>query len=639
MPIIALILAIILIFLSLVSFGQLIISFLKIKFSALEKLSFGVIFSICLVTPVIVFLGLLVGPLAYLILIPISIVGLKYLPSSISIIKQLIFKAKKKKWVALFLIFSTLALISTISLSGIHWRGSLYFQEVHDSVWHLSLIKNLQQSIPPQHPSHPPIILQNYHYFYDVLLASIVYLTSVSASILYFQIFPLILSFLLVSQAYLLGRRIYREKTGLFLVFFTVFGGSFAYLIPLFLPDQPWHESSFWVSQTFVMMVNPQIIFSLALTLSILSLLTQFKESVFKDLMIILMIAGSIGFKSYSFVVLSVIYGSYLLLKIIKRRTLKPILWGVVFSLLSLPFVWLITGFETGSFFYEPLWFINTMIESPDRVNHIIWKFMEDHYVYTHNWPRLIWLKTREILIFFFGNLGSRSIFILLPVLLVKKKQSLKNSDILILSVVGFLFSSIFPLLFLQRGIVWNSIQFWYYALIFANILASIFLSNFLIEKSKLINIVVILLLIIISIPTTFKTLVSKIQPNNIYSQEKISLLNSFSDSTMILVCPENTDLYNTLFIHAYSPAQVYMINPVQLQILAKDSYVIKNYEDLFAKNNDKAILEIVRNNQVTDVLCSDKNQTQFLEKTLLNNYNLTINQVDNWNHLYISEK
>lgn len=639
MPFFSVILAIIVIFLSLVSFGQLIISFLKIKFSALEKLSFGVIFSICLVTPVIVFLGLLVGPLAYLILIPISIVGLKYLPISFSIIKQLILKARKKKRVALFLIFSTLALISTISLSGIHWQGNLYFQEVHDSVWHLSLIKNLQQSIPPQHPSHPPIILQNYHYFYDVLLASIVYLSSVSASILYFQIFPLILSFLLVSQAYLLGRRILTEETGLLLSFFTVFGGSFAYLIPLFLQGQPWHESSFWVSQTFVMMVNPQIIFSLALTYSILSLLTQFKASTLKNWLVILLVAGSIGFKSYSWVVLSVVYGTYLFVRIIKDRNLKPVIWGVLFSLISLPFVWLITGFETGSFFYEPLWFINTMIESPDRVNHIIWKFMEDHYVYTHNWPRLIWLKTREILIFFFGNLGSRSIFILLPLLLVRKKQSLKNNEILVLSIIGFLFSSIFPLLFLQRGIVWNSIQFWYYALIFANILASIFLSKFLIKKSKLLNTVAILLIIFISIPTTFKTFASKIQPNNIYSQEKISLLNSFSDSTMILACPENTDLYNTLFIHAYSPAQVYMINPVQLQILAKDSYLVKDYEDVFAMNDEATILEIVKSNQVTDVLCSDKNQTKFLEKTLLNNFNLAINQVDNWNHLYISEK
>jgi len=639
MPIIALILAIIVIFLSLVSFGQLIISFLKINFTVLERLSFGIIFSICLVTPVIVFLGLLVGPLAYLLLLPVAAVGLKYLKISLNLLKQLIFQAKKKRLTALFLIFSTLALISTISLSGIRYQGSLYFQEIHDSVWHLSLIKNLQLSIPPQHPSHPPIILQNYHYFYDVLLASIVYLTSVSASILYFQIFPLILSFLLVSQAYLLGRRIYREKTGLFLVFFTVFGGSFAYLIPLFLPDQPWHESSFWVSQTFVMMVNPQIIFSLALTYSVLSLLTQFKASTLKNWLVILLAASSIGFKSYSFVILSVVYGTYLSLKIIKNRTLKPVLWGVVFSLLSLPFFWLITGFETGSFFYEPLWFINTMIESPDRVNHIIWKFMEDHYVYTHNWPRLIWLKTREILIFFFGNLGSRSIFILLPVLLVKKKQSLKNSDILILSVVGFLFSSIFPLLFLQRGIVWNSIQFWYYALIFANILASFFLTKFLIKKSKLINTIAILLIIFISIPTTFKTFASKIQPNNIYSQEKISLLNSFSDSTTILVCPENTNLYSTLFIHAYSLAQVYMINPVQLQILAKDSYVIKDYEDLFTKNDEAAILEIVKNNQVTDVICSDKNYTKFLEKVLLNNFELTINQVDSWNHLFISEK
>lgn len=637
MPIIALFFAIILIFLSSVSFGQFIVSLLKPKFTALEKLSFGLIFSVCLITPVIVFLGLLVGPSAYLVLIPVSVVGIKYLKKTIFLIKNVINQGPRRRWTTLFLIFSTIALISTISISGISWQGNLYFQEIHDSVWHLSLIKNLQLSIPPQHPSHPPITLQNYHYFYDVFLAGIVYLTAVSPSSLYFQIFPLILSFLLVSQAYLLGRRLLSESTGHWLVFFTAFGGSFAYLIPLFLPGQSWHESSFWVSQTFVMMVNPQIIFSLALTFSVLSLLTQFKNNYRIELLVIFLIASSIGFKSYSWVVLSVIYATYLLIKIFKNRDLKLALWGVLFSIVSLPFVWLITGFKTGSFFYKPLWFVNTMIESPDRVNHIIWKFMEDHYLYTKNWPRLIWLKTREILIFFFGNLGTRSFFILLPAFLLKKKKPFLNGEFLLLCLIGFLFSSIFPLLFLQRGIVWNSIQFWYYALIFANILASVFLSRLFKYMSQPYKVLVVLLLIIATIPTTFKTFVGKVRPNNVYPLEQISLLNSFSNSEMILVCPENSDLYHTLLVHAYSPAQVYMINPVQLQILASYSDLVTEYEDIFAKNDSSAFLEIIKHNKINHILCSDQNTINFLEKTLTDNF--TSSQVAGWTHININRE
>ncbi len=632
---ITLIFAFILIFLSLVSFGQLIVGYLKIEFTALEKLSFGLIFAICLITPAIVFLGLLVGPSAYLILIPACIVGLKYFKSTTHLIQVIVAQGLKKRWTALFLIFSTIALISTISLSGVFWNGNLYFQEVHDSVWHLSLIKNLQLSIPPQHPSHPIIILQNYHYFYDALLAGIVYLTTVSPSILYFQIFPLILSFLLVSQTYLLGRKLLSESAGHWLVFFTIFGGSFAYLIPLFLPGQAWHESSFWVSQTFVMMVNPQIIFSLALTFSVLSLLTQFKDNSRIELLIIFLIASSIGFKSYSWVVLSAIYATHLLVKIVKKRDLRLAIWGVLFLIISLPFIWLITGFETGSFFYEPLWFVNTMIESPDRVNHIIWKFMEDHYLYTKNWPRLIWLKTREILIFFFGNLGTRSVFVLLPAFLLKKKKSFLNGELLLLCLIGFLFSSIFPLLFLQRGIVWNSIQFWYYALIFANILVSILLSKLFKNISQPYKILIIFLMIIATIPTTYKTFVGKVHPNNIYSQKQMAVLSSFETSEMILVCPENSDLYHTLLVHAYSPAQVYMINPVQLQILASYSDFVTEYEDVFAKNDGSALLEIINKNKINHVLCSDQHMINFLEKTLINNF--STNQVANWTHININ--
>ncbi len=607
--------------------GLLVVKKINFKFSLLEKLILATLISITSITSLQALLGQLITIASYyLVVIPLllfSILNFRVLFDFLSSLCKLILKYRWHFLIYLVLVF----VFSSTMIFSLQGQG-LKLQEVHDSTWHIALVKNLQLSIPPAHPSDSSIVLNNYHYFYDLFLATLAKFSHLSLFFLYYQFSVVFLSSLLLLSAYVLGRRLLNKLAGFYLVFFTALVGSFSYLIPLFNPDQGWHESSFWVSQTLVMIVNPQVIYTLALTyifilLLFLLLKTNVKKQLYLQLNIILiiLISTSIGFKSYTWVILSFVYALFLLFELLKYKDKKIILIGLVYVLVSLPFVWLVTKFAGNSFFYEPMWFVNSMIESPDRVNYLEWKFLQDHYLFKKNWLRFYFIEVKKVLIFYFGNLGIRGLFIFLPVVFLFSKHKNKEQKYLIqiswLVFLGFLFSSIFPLIFLQRGTVWNSIQFWYYALIFANILAVLTLTILLQKRSKLLNIIVFLILVSLAIPTSIKTIVDKNKAPFILSNQDMSFLSSFTKQDNLLICPENTNLYQTSLVRSLIKGNVYLANPGQLELVGSDLSKRKKLEKIFNSKDSLALKQLLDVNQITYVLCHDHGLTNDLEKML----------------------
>ncbi len=600
-------------------FGLSLIKKIKINFSTNEKLIFGTLVGISLATTIVAFLGQLISINAYYILIPIFLIGATQYKSVLVILKSLLISLKANILGSIFLLFSIFILTSTIIFSYSRFDGSFIFQEVHDSVWHIALIQNLQKSIPPAHPSTDTIMLNNYHYFYDLFLSGIAKFTTISEFILYFQVSVIFLTVILVGSAYVLGRNLKDRFSGYLLVGATVFIGSMSYIIPfLFHPDQPWGESSFWVSQTLVMIVNPQVIYTLALTylviflinkLSSLSKITSTNKNdyILLNAMLIILVATSIGFKSYAWAILSVIYATFLLCEFIKHKSFLPILMGIVYLLASLPIVWLITLFKGNTFFYSPLWYTNSMIESPDRVNYIEWKFLQDFYIFKKNWIALVILEFKKLVVFYLGNLGVRSVFIALPLLALSKKFRVNiNWKIIFYVFIGFLFSSIFPLLFLQKGTVWNSIQFWYYAIIFANVMLVIFLSEIFRNKSKLFIRATIVILLILSLPTSIKTLNIKFNSSYVLDYKLVNLLSNLDESDSILICPEGSYLYNSSLVRTFTNARIYFANPSQLEILGTENSIDDTYREIITGSKTIEFREIIENEKINILLCSD---------------------------------
>lgn len=605
-------------------FGIFLFDKLKLKFPFLEKISLEIFVSVSLITGLIALLGQLIGTKAYLILILTSLAGFTKRKELIRYFRNLGGVIRRNRLGTIFVVASIVIFSSTIIFSSFQPDGSLLLQEVHDSVWHVALVENLQASIPPAHPADSDIVLSNYHYFYDLFLASLAYFSNISLVTLYFQFSVIFLATGLVLSAFVLGNKLNGKLSGFYLVGFTIFVGSFAYLIPYFFnPEQLWHESSFWVSQTLVMIVNPQVIYTLAvtyLTILLLNNLLQIEpknKKYFKlNLLVIILASTSIGFKSYAWPILTSIYGLFLLVELIRYKSVRTIATGFSYLVISAPIMWLITKFNNSSFFYEPLYFTNSMIESPDRVNYLEWKFLQDHYIFKKNWPRLIWLETKKIAVFYLGNLGVRSLFLGLPLVLFFKKKWQKY-PVLLFVFFGFLFSSIFPLLFLQRGTVWNSIQFWYYALIFANIMVVVLITELLKKQAPWLKILVTITIFAIAIPTSIKTIKDKTVDPEFVSAAELEYLQKLDKNDRILICPEGSRLYHTSLIKILTPADVYLANPSQLDLIGSNSEKVEKLDKIIEGSKGAELKQLIDKEKISVVLCSENNLSQKFEEML----------------------
>ncbi|HOA12109.1 MAG TPA: hypothetical protein PKK04_02400, partial [Candidatus Woesebacteria bacterium] len=398
----------------------------------------------------------------------------------------------------------------------------------------------------------------------------------------------------------------------------TIVAGNFAYLIPLFLKDHSWSESSFWVSQTFSMLVNPQLIFSLATLYMVLLLMTtDFSANKSRHYLLIPLIAISIGFKTYGWMIMSLLYAADLLSEIVFKKKFINLLVGVIYLLLALPFIYLITGFKSGSFFYHPLWYIDTMVEAPDRLNNIRWRFLLDHYRETKNFLRIIWLRTKELLIFYLGNLGTRAIFIFLPLVSLKENYS-KQQKIIWLCLLGFIFTSVFPLLFLQRGTVWNSIQFWYYTLIFANILAALAISGILNHLKSPLKYIFLTIFALLTIPAFVKTMAGKANSFNAFPIAQFNLLANFKPSDKLLICPEDSLLFKSSLVNAYTEADVYLADEGQIALVEADLAVVSELKAIFDQKDLVGLASLLDREQINYILCTNKDYVEFIDQQYL---------------------
>lgn len=595
------------------SFGNIFIRKLRFNnpgFSFILSLFIGISINVS----IIYFLGLIFGIKSYFLSYLFLLFGILNIRPSLNSFRDFLSLIKKEKFYYLTLLFFSLIYSSTVFLSGIKINNQLYFQEFHDSVWHLALINNLKNSFPPVHPSSFLFDLKNYHYFYDLLIAIISRNYFLNVSVLYFQFFNLFISISLGLSAYLFGRKIITKQIGLLLVFFIFFAGSFAYLIPFFIKGNSWGESSFWVSQTFGTLVNPQLIYSFSLLFIILTLILylekKLKNSIFIHLIISFLIASSMGFKSYAFLVYACLYSFYLLFSFIQNKNKNNLIALLILVVISLPFYFTLSSVGKSPFFYQALWYIDTMVEAPDRLNKVEWKLAEDTYRFMGNNFGVLRIKIREIIIFYLGNLGIRFLFILFLGKILKFKSRLTISIFITLII-----SSVFPLLFLQTGVVWNSIQFWYYVLILADILISLSLYYFLKNKRIYFQIIIIFLIFILAIPTFVKHYIGKISNYKQKSYAETILFRQIGNNQKVLICPGDHDLYKTSYLSAYTAAQNYLANPTQLNIIDIDFQQLEqNLIQIFDANKKTELNDLVLQNKINYIVCDKPEYEDFIK-------------------------
>lgn len=460
----------------------------------------------------------------------------------------------------------------------------------HDAIWHLSIISELKNNFPPENPALSGVPLKNYHYFSDLVIALAAKFTPIPVVDLFFRFFPVLISSLFGLAVFVFTRRLTKSEPIAYLATFSAyFGGSFGWVVTLFREGQIGGESMFWANQAVSFLLNPPFAFSAVILFASLTLFLPFLKT--RNLSLVPTLALLFGvlvqFKAYAAVLILGSAGCLFVYEFFIRRDvslLKLLLpTGFVFSIVFFPI------YESSQtlLVFAPLWFTHTMVDYQDRLYWPRLASARIAYVEMGWWWKLILAEGLSFAIFFVGNLGTRIIFLgsVLKWFKAKKKIDPTLLFLFIFSILAILL----PLLFIQQGTPWNTIQFFYYFLLITNIGAAFFLWKTFENLPKIAGIFVLAIFILATIPTSISTAYYHYVPNRSPSRlsfgelQALEFLKSQPQGT-VLVRTFDKDLKDkfdlplplfvyetTAYVAAFSEKRAYIEDEVNQEILGTD--------------------------------------------------------------------
>jgi hypothetical protein len=325
-------------------------------------------------------------------------------------------------------------------------------------------------------------------------------------------------------------------------------------------------------------------------------------------------LSGAIKIYAGALIGLSLVF--YYLIDFIKnKRIINFNFWICLITGLFSLFILYILGILTSKQLLEfkPLWFISSMIESIDK---FYWpKLASFKYNQTNIFISLV-INIFLIVIFLIGHLGLRLLgFFTLYQKAISAK--LVNFDKLIIFL--FIFSFSIPLFFVQKGTAWNTIQFFYYFLFFANFYLAQFLSKLWL-KSKFL---VFIILIITSLTSysTLKDYFGNPPPSSLPNSE-IEALNFLKNQPngFVLTYPYNKYIKNNLstpiphyayettaYVSAFSFKQSFLEDEMNLDITGFDWQTRRSEsEKFFSTDNEYFARGFLNNNNIRYIYLLD---------------------------------
>ncbi len=469
-------------------------------------------------------------------------------------------KLYSEKVKALILIFlGSLSWVLTVFKSGLMYPFGMGFWGAngHDGIWHIALTESLKQGSLSM-PVFAGSGLQNYHIGFDLILAFLSKITFIPVNNLYFQIVPIILSLLIGLLTYrFVSNWVGSQKAALWSTFFVYFGGSFGWVIGK-------GESAFWSQQAITTLINPPFALSLVFILAgflILQKLTK-KYSFAYFLLAVLLFGSLIEIKAYAGILCLgglLIVGVYSFTKDKTFLFLKIFLFSLLLGIiLYLP----LNKNSAGLLVFQPFWFLETLMGLADRLN---WqRFYSAMLTYRsgRQFPKMIPAYLVAFAIFWIGNMGTRLTDGFLFWKWTKNIKTLGWIEIFVSSII--VAGALIPMLFLQKGTPWNTIQFFYYTLFFSSVLAGIGFAKF--SNNLKLNISIIRIIevgvVLLTIPTTMLTLKDVYIPSRPpakISGEELSALKFLSAQPQGIVLTRPFDEFKAKAAESFPPRPLYL--------------------------------------------------------------------------------
>ncbi len=516
-----------------------------------------------------------------------------YLIKSKKVLKEIFTKFDIFSLIILLIIFIVSGILVVGHLRSGEANGYLHLASARDTLWRLSIITELINRFPPQTPGFPPILLKNYHYFYDLLIAATAKITNINQINLYIHEFALLSAVLFTLSIYSIFRFFKLNKVFSTLgALLTIFTGNLSFVLPLLSKQYNFFAKSniFMSDQPFDQSHNPFNLLAYALFIGLIILIISWeKNTKFKSFFLISLILGILcGIKIYAGILICIGLAILLAIKVSQK---KFKLYYLLPSVFVLPVINVIKGDNFSILSFNPGWLLTKMIEDQDRL------FLKDmalkiqYYQNTGNMIRLWQYRIIQLLIYFIGNLNVRIFAVGIFINKIWKKYLQKESFLFVLSIIIAAF--LIPLLFNQTRASYDSIQFTPYGVLLCSILL-ILPVRYLYEKySKKIAIIIFFILFGLSLPTNIPLIKDNIDgaSYSISIEEVVALsyIKSISKPDAIILSDTDMDKMMHMYVSVLSQRQIFLSGTALVEQTGIDaSQRLKRIENFFIYDYEK---------------------------------------------------
>ena len=549
------------------------------------KFSQSVFFGLALV------LGMLLFTLVTLVIrvmgLPFTILFVYLLPVFFGVwIKRKFLRSKintlnisKKKLIIVGIIILVSASLVIPQLASGFDEGGLRIAGARDSLWHIAISEELLQHFPPQIPGFPPIILKNYHFFYDLLVAGSAVVSGIQTITLYSHFFSFLSAFVFVLLTYgFFSLWIKNSLRAVLITILTINTGNLSHLLPFISRQYHFFSRSniFMSDQPFDQGFNPFNLLAYAILISIILLFNYWLKQRQKKVFILLSFCCAllIGFKIYAAIV--VFAGLIITLGIEIISAKKFSLQILLPFALALPITVLIKGSGFSILAFNPGWLLTKMIEDQDRLFLPTTALKLQYYQNTGN--RLhYWLIISEILlIYLVGNLNIR---ILAVLGFVNKFRNQLPRLLFILLLALSTIAIALPLLLSQTRAPYDSIQFTTYGLLTLGLLAGIAIDKLYIvitKKRKLAGIGLFLLLFLVAIPANIAVFWSGVIGTKFLIPnaeiKALQFLRAIKENNTVILTDLDDEKMTIMYVPALSSKATYLAGTALAQQVGADT-------------------------------------------------------------------
>jgi len=414
--------------------------------------------------------------------------------------------------------------ITIVWFNGVAFNSSgLYFccGNASDNLFHLALTNEITKHFPPFEPGMFGVLVRNYHYWSNLIVAELVRVFRLPLIATQFQYSTVFVSVFLGLSAIVFGQIIKLGKTFIvWLVLFLYFGGDLIFLLLFFLgKGLNFNMSSMEDGSKFL--ANPPRAFSIIVFFAGISLLILWikKKDLRTGLLMALLLGSLIGFKVYTGIfALSglAILGIYFLVKR-NFRMLLPLIITLVISII----IYLPVNKGAGGLYLTGFWLFENFIVQPTLgLEHL--ELARRIFIEHRNWIRVFQSELIFFSLFVFSIFGSK----LIGLLQSKKSLSLLPRELNIFLISGIIISAFTGFFFQQRSGGANTFNFLVSVFIFGSIYTSLACFYWLGRiKNRSLKWFFILLIILFTIPRVVVEWKNNI--NNILSHKGFIIENA----------------------------------------------------------------------------------------------------------------